>query len=175
MSGKISDTVQEAKQAGKEQLETQKDRAAEQVQQLAGSIERAGATLEDEQPSLASYTRRIATRLTSFSENLRTRSVGELLEDTEALARRNPALFLVGSVGIGVALARFLKAQPQHENVEEEEYGARSFGGSPSDEEISEDLDQSINPAESSGDTYSVGTGIPRRDSVDTTGRGEGA
>jgi hypothetical protein len=168
--------VQQAKQAGKEQLDTQKDKAAEQVQQLAGSIERAGATLEEDQPSLASYTRQIATRLTSFSDNLRTRTVGELLEDTEALARRNPAVFLVGSVAVGVALARFLKAQPKREDEEKEEenYGTGSFGGTSSDEERRANPDLSTNPYESSVDSYRANTDMPRQDSFGSTSRAEG-
>ena len=175
-SEKISDTVQQAKQAGKEQLDTQKDKAAEQVQQLAGSLERAGATLEEEQPSLASYTRQIATRLTSFSDNLRTRTVGELLEDTEALARRNPGVFLVGSVAVGVALARFLKAQPQREDEEKEEehYGAGAFGGTSSDEERRANPDVSTNRYESSGDSYRANTDMPRQDNIGSTSRAAG-
>ena len=174
MSEKLSDTVQEAKQAGKEQLNTQKDKAAEQVQQLAGSIERAGATLEEEQPSLASYTRQVATRLTSFSDNLRTRTVGELLKDTETLARHNPAVFLLGSVAVGVAVARFLKAQPQRDDVDEkrpeEKDPTASFGKSPSDEH----QDLSTNRDEPSDDSSSFGTAMPRKESADTTGRAEG-
>lgn len=102
-------------QRGKAQLEARKGAAAEQVQRLAGAVERAVGDLGEEDAGLARYAGELAGSMNRFAEGLRDRSVDQLMGDVQSLARRNPALFLMGSVALGIVLARFLKASGERE------------------------------------------------------------
>jgi hypothetical protein len=62
------------------------------------------------QESLADYAGQLAGSMKNFAESLRQRNLDELVNDTQQLARNNPTLFLMGSVAVGIALSRFLKA-----------------------------------------------------------------
>jgi hypothetical protein len=83
--------------------------AAEQIEEVAHALSRAGEQLES-QPTLAGYASQIATSVSNIATRLRDGSIEELIDDTRQLARRNPGLFMLGSFAAGVALARFLKS-----------------------------------------------------------------
>jgi hypothetical protein len=127
---KASETAKEARHRGKERLEKGKDAAADQVQQLAGAVEEAAGRLEDN--TFASYASDLGRRMSQFADSLHNRSVDDIAEEVRSLARRNPTLFLLGSVALGVALSRFLKASArrsqgaQRHQGGEFEYGAGS-------------------------------------------------
>jgi hypothetical protein len=117
-SGKLKsdavEVIETAKDAGRQRLETGKKRAADQAEKVAGVIEQASAQLqESDLGSLADYAGQVASTVKSLSDNLRNRSIDDLLKDTQSLARRNPTLFLLGSVALGVAISRFLKASAE--------------------------------------------------------------
>ena len=108
---KASQTFEEAQRQGKSHLDAQKDKAVEQVEKLSDALGQASARLRDEgQPSLATYTDQVASSMTSLAEKFRERSVDDLIRETKNLARREPALFLAGSVALGFAISRFFKA-----------------------------------------------------------------
>lgn len=94
---------------GREQVESRKRMAADQIDEVAHALSRASEQLEH-QPTLASYTSQIASSVGNLATRLRDGSIEELIDDTRQLARRNPGLFILGSFAAGVALARFLKA-----------------------------------------------------------------
>ena len=123
LKSKASELTQEAKQRGRKQLDTTKQAAADQAQKVAGVIEQASAELgRHDQQSLARYTGDFANSIKTLADNLKNRSIDELGNDALALARRNPTLFLLGSVAIGFALSRFIKASPErHENESDDE------------------------------------------------------
>jgi hypothetical protein len=108
---KAAETIAEAQHRGKSHVETQKERAAEQAGKLSDALGEASARLREEgEPSLARYTEQIASSISGLAEKFRDRSVDDLLRDTRDLARREPALFLAGSVALGFAISRFFKA-----------------------------------------------------------------
>lgn len=119
LRSKATELTQEAKQRGMEQLDTTKKAAAEQTQKVAGVIEQASAELErHDQQSLARYAGDFANTIKGLGDKLNKRSIDELGTEALTLARRNPTLFLLGSVGIGFALSRFIKASPaRHEKA----------------------------------------------------------
>ncbi len=96
--------------SGRQQLEQGKSAAADQVQQLADVVSDAAGNLQRGNSTLAGYAGELASGMQRFSHSLRDRSVDELVGETQQLARRNPAIFLLGSVALGVALSRFMKA-----------------------------------------------------------------
>src|SRR5918999_2192467 len=106
--------AQDVKRQGQEQFEARKHTAADQTEKLAGVVDRVAEELKgQDQQSLADYAGQLAGSMKSFAENLRGRSLDELVKDTQQLARNNPTLFLMGSVAVGIALSRFLKASSE--------------------------------------------------------------
>ena len=77
-----SDIANDAKRQGREKLDSGKQTAADQTEKLAGVVERAGQELGNgDQHSLADYAGQLASSMRTFAENLRGRSVEELLRD----------------------------------------------------------------------------------------------
>jgi hypothetical protein len=98
------------KQDSKQKIETGKRSAADQIDQVAQALSRAGEELNQSQPTLANYAGQIASSVSTLATRLRDGSIDDIVTDTRELARRNPGLFLLGGVALGVALSRFLKA-----------------------------------------------------------------
>ena len=113
---KAGELKEEAKHRGKQQAETGKQQAAHQAENLAETAERVSADLRRDLPRVADYTDEIAGSIRQLADQLRQRSIDDLLADTQELARRNPALFFLGSAAIGVALSRFFKASSEPED-----------------------------------------------------------
>jgi uncharacterized phage infection (PIP) family protein YhgE len=117
LKDKATQAAEQIKARGKDQLEAGKKTAAAGIEQLAGALDQATDSLErSEQQSLAGYAQEVAASARSFANNLRDRSVDDLIGETQTLARRNPTLFFFGSVAVGIALSRFLKASGEREN-----------------------------------------------------------
>jgi uncharacterized phage infection (PIP) family protein YhgE len=111
LKSKAADIAEEAKAHGKDQLTTGKQTAAAKVERLADVLEQTTEGLQKgEQQTLASYANELASGVRNLATNLRERSVDDLITDAQTLARRNPTLFFLGSVAVGVVLSRFLKA-----------------------------------------------------------------
>lgn len=98
---------------GKAEAEALSSKAADALEDAeaiadieAEELERRGWT------DLSAYVREMADGIGSLSENLRHRSVDELVRDASKLAARNTGLFVLGSIAIGFGLSRFVKAAP---------------------------------------------------------------
>jgi hypothetical protein len=102
--------ARQLKDRGMQKAESAKSSAADQAEALAGAVDRAADELRGSNPTLAEYAHGLSRGISNAAEQVSSRSVEELLTDARALARRNPAVFVLGSVGLGVVLARFLKA-----------------------------------------------------------------
>lgn len=86
-----------------------KDMIADQGQRLASGLHDAAVDRGDGtvQSRLLDT---IASSVSDASEGLRGRSMGEILEDAQAFARRHPGMFVAGAALAGFALARFAVA-----------------------------------------------------------------
>ena len=121
--------AQDVKRQGQEQFEARKQTAADQTEKLASVVDRVSEELKSQnQESLADYAGQLASSMKDFAESLRQRNLDELVKDTQQLARNNPALFLMGSVAVGIALSRFLKASTQRSGAGR--YNDSEFHGS---------------------------------------------
>ncbi|MBV8888767.1 MAG: hypothetical protein JO267_02835 [Alphaproteobacteria bacterium] len=99
-------------------IDEQKERAAGQIAGVADVLRRAAESLEGSQAqSIAQYAGDTAGRIDDFARSLRERPWSDLLAEIEDFARRQPALFLVGSVVLGIAAGRFLTASSEHQSV----------------------------------------------------------
>jgi hypothetical protein len=114
VKNKAANVADDAKRKAREQAETHKHTVADQTENIAGVVERVADEFRNrDQQSLADYTGQLADSVKGFADNLRGRSIDELLQDTNRLARNNPTAFLLGSVAIGFALSRFVKASTE--------------------------------------------------------------
>ena len=102
--------AERVKQEGKQKLEAGKSTAAEQASTVASALKSASSELEGNQPLLANYTNQLADTVSRFSTRLRDGSLEDLLSDAQAMARRNPGLFILGGFAVGLVLARFIRA-----------------------------------------------------------------
>jgi hypothetical protein len=111
-----SEFVDKAKQAGQQRLDSEKQTAAAQVQKVAGVFDQASSQFkQDDLPKFAEYASEIGSSIKDFADSLQNRSINDLVGDTRAFARRNPTMFLLSSIAIGVAVSRFLKASATHQ------------------------------------------------------------
>lgn len=110
--------AQRLKEDGRQTLEQRKRSAADRVEEIAQAIERTSAQFSENEPTLAELANRLAGTVGNLATRLREGSIDDLVGDTRAFARRNPALFIAGGVLAGFALARFVKASAQRSAAE---------------------------------------------------------
>ncbi|MGE8110599.1 hypothetical protein [Pseudomonas sp. NPDC086566] len=107
----------EAKHQGSEQFEHYRDTAADQLDSLKEGARSAASALEgSDSLGLSQYLSQAAECVGEFAEQVRHESAESLLHRGAQLARSNPALFLAGSVAVGFAVSRFLRASATHES-----------------------------------------------------------
>jgi len=93
------------------QLTAQKDKAVEGIGSVTSAVRQSTQQLRDQQhDTLAGYVEQAANAIDRLSEQLRTKDLGELFEDAQRLARRQPALFIGSAFALGLIGARFLKS-----------------------------------------------------------------
>ena len=112
-----AEVLGKAKEAGQQHLESGKQAAVNEAEKVAAVMEEASSQFkQNDLQTLADYASEIGLTIKTFADDLRHRSVDDLLKDTQALARRNPTAFLLGSVAIGVAISRFFKASAERQH-----------------------------------------------------------
>ena len=93
------------------QLSSQKDKATEGLGSVAQAVRQTTQHLRDNQhETVAHYAEQAAEQIERFSQGLKNKDVGELMNDAQRLARRQPALFVGGAFALGLLGARFLKS-----------------------------------------------------------------
>ncbi|MDT0630581.1 hypothetical protein [Rubrivirga litoralis] len=117
-----SDLAQQAKSEAKDLAQQAKskaaDRASEQKEKATGVLSDVATALHDtsdslrdqDQDAFARYADQAADQVEQFTSAVRDRSVGEILDEAERFARRDPGLFVGGAFLLGIFGARFLKA-----------------------------------------------------------------
>ena len=125
---KAREFADQAAQRAKSEAEARKTGAAGQVDQVASAVERAAEELD---PTLSRYAATLAGSMHGIAGRLRDRSVDQLADDVRQLARSNPTMFVLGSIGVGLALSRFLKASPRRAPAAADGDAAESRTGTP--------------------------------------------
>ena len=106
-----TESVESAKQQARSQAETGKSRLAEELDHVAHAAEKAAADLHDNNDdALSHYVGDMASTVGQLASGLREKSVDDLVRDVQGIARKNPALFIAGSIAVGIGIARFAKA-----------------------------------------------------------------
>jgi hypothetical protein len=94
----------------KQTAEQQKTRGIDALKGFAHAIETAAGELQSQSPGVARHIREAAKSVEGLSNNLRNRSVDELMHAASDLARSQPGVFVAGAVAAGFALSRFFKS-----------------------------------------------------------------
>jgi ElaB/YqjD/DUF883 family membrane-anchored ribosome-binding protein len=121
MTGKAQDAAQQLKSSaaslareGSERLadvlSKQLSTGASLVEDATESLRSAAAELDQTLPPVAFLLRNAASRGDDIAELIRTKSLGELLEEGSDYARRNPLLIFGVAAGVGMLLSRFAKS-----------------------------------------------------------------
>jgi ElaB/YqjD/DUF883 family membrane-anchored ribosome-binding protein len=82
-------------------------------EEASESLRAAAAELDETLPPLAYALRTAASRADDVAEQVRTKSLGELLEAGSAYARHNPLVVFGVAAGAGLLLSRFAKSSGQ--------------------------------------------------------------
>lgn len=107
-AGEVAD---QARQAAESRLASGKEKALDRLDSVANAIRKTGQHLREEDDGIfTDYFDRIARRVDDTSGYLRGRTLGQVVEDVESFARREPALFLGGAFALGLVGGRFLKS-----------------------------------------------------------------
>jgi ElaB/YqjD/DUF883 family membrane-anchored ribosome-binding protein len=94
--------------------ETGKTKASDTIDGVAQFVHDNAATLgERTTPQVTDYANRAADALDGFSQNLRTKSIDDLVGDVRSFVKRSPAVAVGAAVAIGFALTRFAKASAE--------------------------------------------------------------
>lgn len=125
---KASQVSEQAKQQAKGQLEKGRDTTSVELEKVAHAVQAAASDLnEQNQPGLSRYVTDIADSMSSLAESLRGKNVDELVHEVTGIARRNPTLFIAGSVAIGLGLARFAKASSKQNMMNQDDTAYSSY------------------------------------------------
>lgn len=113
------DLASAALDRGMEHIENAKGRWADSADRVAEAVDRTADELEGNggDGTISGFGHSVATLMRQLSGGLRERDVDEFARELGALARRNPGMFLAGSVALGFGVARFFKARrtgPSH-------------------------------------------------------------
>ena len=152
------------------QLTTQKNKATEGLGSVAQAVRQSTQQLRDQQhETIAEYVESAANQIDRFSQTLREKNVGDLIEDAQRLARRQPAVFIGSAFALGLLGVRFFKSSARRDR----EYGHperfRPYGGDEYASGASAYRTQSFGPTGySAGSTTGYSAG-----STNVTGTGE--
>lgn len=121
-----TEAIDKAKTAAPEQLESGKHIAASQGEKVAAVIDRASSRLKTKLDSLADYTSDLGSRIRTFSQKLEKRGVDDLATDFRDIARRNPKIFLLGGLAVGIGIYKIMKSsvERRHESKFQEDHAA---------------------------------------------------
>ncbi|TWA74233.1 hypothetical protein FBZ82_101248 [Azospirillum brasilense] len=92
-------------------LETQTDRAADQLGSVANALHKAAEQLNDENNGTAAhYAGQAADRVERVADMLRNSTVDDMVGQVERFARRQPEVFVGAAFAVGFLFARFVKS-----------------------------------------------------------------
>jgi hypothetical protein len=120
--------IGKARERATAQLTEQKNKAVDGIGSVTQAVRQSTQQLRDQQhDTLAQYVERAANQIDRLAQQLRDKDVGDLFEDAQRLARRQPALFIGSAFALGLIGARFLKSSSRRQDADE---GTYEWGGS---------------------------------------------
>ncbi len=103
--------IDDARRQAGDVANKRKEGVADRLHVVASALRDSGQQFEKHQEStFAEYVNTAADQADQFAGYLETRDVGEIWQGARKIARRQPELFIVGSLAAGFFLGRFLKS-----------------------------------------------------------------
>jgi hypothetical protein len=103
--------AERVRRQAQQNFESTRQQAASGLDALVDAADAAAENLDEhDQQGLSRYVTEIADSVASLASSLRHKSVDELVHDVESIARKNPTLFIAGSLAIGLGIGRFARA-----------------------------------------------------------------
>ena len=128
-----TEVIDKAETAAREQLESGKQIAASQREKVAAVIDRASSRLKTRLDSLADYTSDLGSRIRTLSQKLEKRGVDDLATDLRDVARRNPKIFFLGGLAVGLGIYKIMKSSVERRH--ESKFQENQAGKKPHDAE----------------------------------------
>ena len=124
-------TVAQVSEQAKTTVASRLGEVAQELGSVAYAVRQTSEELgAQDQAGIARYGTRIADQIESVSSYLNERGVEDVLMDVESLARRQPALFLGGSLMLGILVGRFLRSSQRNMAYDQSgQYGGGYTGG----------------------------------------------
>lgn len=98
------------------QLNSQKNKATEGLGSVVNAVRGTSQKLREEKhDTVARYVDQAANQIERFSNGLRQKDVGDLMNDAQRVARERPALFVGSAFAAGMLGARFMKSSSQRD------------------------------------------------------------
>lgn len=106
-----TETFGEVKARAESAVDERKSQAADRLQGIAGALRETSNTLHGKQEdAFADYAAVAADQVDKLSGYLRNQNIGDLVQDVQTFARRQPELFLAGALAAGFMVGRFFKS-----------------------------------------------------------------
>ncbi len=126
--GAASELASRTGQQVESQIESRKERTVEELGAVAEALRRTGQNLRgSDQEAISKYADMAAQRVDRVSGYLREHTIGEVIGEFEAFARREPAIFLGASFALGLIGGRFLKSSARPSGEGHARAHARGF------------------------------------------------
>ena len=142
-----ADLAAAARDSTMEKLEGAKGHLAEGAERLAAAVDRTADNLAAEgDDTVSGFGRSLSGLMRQLAGGLRERDIEQFARELGTMARRNPGVFLAGSVALGFGVARFFKARPpraQSDYVRGDWQDADAASADTIDDDTQESLDLS--------------------------------
>jgi ElaB/YqjD/DUF883 family membrane-anchored ribosome-binding protein len=107
----VEDVTHKAAEKATEAVEQQKSRVAEQIEKMAGALERVGKELRSEDAgAIGDYATQLGASARQFADKVEGKNLSQIAGVTENFGRRQPFAFLGIAAIAGLAASRFLMA-----------------------------------------------------------------
>lgn len=107
----VKEVSNQAKIEAKSNLQSQKNKAARELHNVAEALRQTSSNLEmQDQSMVAQYSNQVAEGVEKASTYLEEHDFEDLIYEAEDFARRQPELFIGGAFTLGLLAARFLKS-----------------------------------------------------------------
>lgn len=126
---KATETLSDAKRQVETQTDARKGEVADRLHGVAAALRDTSNKLQEQDEAVfADYASSAADQVERFSGYLREQSVGDLVNDVQHFARRQPELFLAGALAAGFMLGRFFKSSERSQtHTTQQRYDTRSY------------------------------------------------
>lgn len=125
---KATETLSDAKRQVATETDARKGEVADRLQGVATALRDTSNKLQEQDEAVfADYASSAADQVERFSGYLREQSVGDLVNDVQHFARRQPELFLAGALAAGFMLGRFFKSSERSQTNPSQRYDRRSY------------------------------------------------